>query len=106
MKKVYKEIQQENGTLKIYGSNRTIQTYYKRPEWSQDEEIAFKYRGKEYFLSEFVNVHNKVYSPNPPEWLKEFDGYMNDSFFSGVCIKLINDENDEAVKVKAFTFVS
>ena len=41
MKKVYKEIQQENGTLKIYGSNRTIQTYYKRPEWSEDEEIAF-----------------------------------------------------------------
>jgi hypothetical protein len=49
-----------------------------------------------------MNIHNKVHNPNPPEWIKEFDGYHNDSYFSGILIKL--SDTGEAVKV--YTYIS
>jgi hypothetical protein len=104
LKKIYKTIKEDNSTITIYGSNRDIKTYYKKPDWSEDEEIAFKYRGREYFLSEFMNVHNNVYNPNPLEWMKEFSGYMSDSYFSGVLIKISEDGDTDYIK--AYTYVS
>ena len=41
-----------------------------------------------------MNLHNKVYCVNPPEFMKGWDGYISDSFFSGVLIK-ISDDNEE-----------
>jgi len=108
LNKPYKTITQENGELKIYGNNHEIETYYTVPDWNEDKpedeqmELAFKYKDHEYFLSEFMAVHNKVHNPNPPEWMLEFDGYMSDSYFSGILIKLI--DNGEAVK--AYTYIS
>ena len=108
-RKLYKEITQENGTLKIYGDEQEIETYYKVPDWREDEEdqdealeLCFDYEGNTYFLSEIMAVHNKFYNPNAPEWMLEFDGYMSDSYFSGILIKLI--DNGEAVK--AYTYIS
>ena len=114
MRKPCKVIEQSNGTISIYGNNHWIQMDYDVPEWEHEAAVreereaelepCFKYKGTQYFLSEFLAVHNIVHNPNPPEWLKEFDGFMSDSFFSGVLVKIGTGEDDECVK--AFTFIS
>jgi hypothetical protein len=105
MNKPYKTIERENGKIEIYGNNHWIELEYEVPEWNeetQDLEECFNYKGNKYFLSQFMNIHNKVHNPNPPEWMKEFDGYHNDSYFSGILIKL--SDTGEAVKV--YTYIS
>jgi hypothetical protein len=104
MKKIYKTIEQENGKLTIYGSNRDIKTFYKKPDWGDGEEIAFKYNGNIYFLSEFMDIHNKVYNPNPVEWMVEFSGYKSDSYYSGILIKISQDGDSDYIK--AYTYIS
>ena len=111
LKKIYKTIEQENGTMTIYGSNRWIPIQYGIPEWERchakengvepDLEPKFRYRGKTYFLNEFMAIHNRFHSPNPPQWMKEFDGHLSDSFFSGILVKISSDGG----AVKAFTYI-
>ena len=101
-RKLYKKVEQHNGSIDIYGSNRAIKLQWAVPEWSNNLEQYFVYGGLRYYLSLFMDIQNKFHFPYPPEWIKEFDGYMNDTFFSGVVIKL-NSEDDS---VKAFTFIS
>jgi hypothetical protein len=105
LKTIYKIINTERGDIKIYGTNEEIETYYSVPEWNEDdeepeEETCFDYRGNTHFLSEFSDIHNKVWQPNPPEWMKEFNGYKSDSFFSGLLIKCYDDY------VKVYTYIS
>lgn len=50
-----------------------------------------KYRGWYYTLEDFMSIHNKIHYPNPPVWMKRWDGYNSDSFFSGVLIKISDD---------------
>ena len=109
--------------IKIYGNNQYRYTYYLfelSEKWQKiakeefdwidssdtvtwDEEKFFIYKNQLYCLSDFMNVHNTIYNPNPPNWLKEFDGYNNDSFFSGILIKFDNEDNDY---IKVYTFIS
>ena len=88
--------------IKITGNGHWIELFYAVPEWNDEneEEPCFVYKGWTYFLSEFMSVNNKVHNPNPPEWLKPFDGYMSDSYFSGILINL--SPCGEAVK--AYTY--
>jgi len=106
-KKPWKVITEEgrSGEIKVYGNHHYRPVDYAVPDWNEEtgeEEACFKHKGNTYFLSEFVNIHNKVHNPNPPEWMKEFDGYMSDSYFSGLLIKL--SECGEGVKV--YTYIS
>jgi len=83
---------------------------YGIPEWEDDKENGeleqyFEHNGEKYFLSEFMAVHNPVYNPNPPDWMKPFDGYDADSFFSGHLVKLFEDENGEDC-VKLYLYCS
>ncbi len=95
-RKVYKIIDLGDGrSMEILGSNRDIQTYTTYS--GENEETKFKYRGCTYKLSDFINVHNKVYNPNPPGWMLEFDGHLATGYYSGILIKL--GENSESVKV-------
>ena len=102
--KVYKEIKQDNGTITFYGGNRWIKTAYGRPDWigkdDDDLEEYFMYRGRKYYLSEFMRIDRYA-----PEYMKEFDGYTNDSFFSGVVVK-IGEHPDGDTGIKAFLFIS
>lgn len=100
-RRLYKVVDLGDGkSIRIYGSNRNIKTYTIQSD--NHEEIRFKYEGRTYKLSDFISIHNKVYNPNPPVWMTEFDGYLSDSYFSGIIIKL--GENAESVKV--FTYLS
>lgn len=101
-RRVYKEVETEYGPITIWGSNRPIRIGYATPEWGEygEKEPCFQYKNRRRYLSEF---------PRPgagggyvPEWLREFDGYERETFFSGVAIKLVKDDfGCEAVK--AFT---
>ena len=75
----------------------TIETEYEVPEWNDDKEDAdvepsFMYQDYRYFLSEFMNLHNKVHMPHCPKRFKGFDGYMSTSFFDGYLVKLLDDD--------------
>lgn len=97
MRKPWKEIKQDNGTISIYGNHHWVELDYQIPDWSEslDSEPCFQYKGNTYFLCEFI-VTNSPFHP-VPEWLKEFSGYMTDSFFSGLLIKFSRD--NERVQV-------
>ncbi len=83
MRKEFKNIER----LDIYGDHHWIEIEYGTPEWNEEEEPYFNYKGNKYFLSEILAVNNSIHNPNPPEWQKGFDGYMSDSFFSGILVK-------------------
>jgi hypothetical protein len=46
------------------------------------------YRKRWYHTSDFIDCTNIIYSPNNPFKKFGYDGYLSDSFFSGVLIKL------------------
>ena len=95
--KLFKEIETENGTIKIYGTNRWQELHYAKPDWSEEEEPYFNHYKRRYFLSEIMAFTNPK-----RDWTKDFDVYANDSFFSGVLVKISNDGE----MIKAFTFIS
>ena len=66
----------------------------------ENQDGWINYRDRWYHLSDFMSCHNTIYSPNNP-WLKfGYDGYLSDSFFSGVLIKL--DDSGEGYKIATF----
>ena len=96
MKKIYKVID----NITFYGSNKWIKIDYKKPEWSKELEPCFRYNNHIYYLSEFMPIQKHAH-----KYMKEFDGYLNDSYFSGVVIKIGENSNYEEA-IKAFTFIA
>ena len=91
-----KTITQENGTLTIIGNNHWIPIEYEMPVYEEEygPQACFRYKGDIIFLSEFVIT---------PDYLAEYDGIMNYSYFSGLLVKMGEDDNGEtAVKVYRF----
>lgn len=108
MKKIYKKVEQENGTITFYGTNRWQKLYMGHPEWHKREESPeyyFKHQGRRNYISEFDRVNRpNVYMP---EYMKEFDAYQSDSFFSGICIKFPKyDDWEHEDMVKVFVYIS
>jgi len=66
------------------------------------EQESFMYRGNRYFLNEFCATRHGMWSP-AQEWTRGFDGYLFDSAFSGILIKLVGgDYGFDGVKVYTF----
>ena len=82
--------------ITIRGSNRPLCIFYAKPSWSEEDEPYFMFRKRRYYLSEFMRFDNSC-----PEYMKEFDGYMSDSYFSGVFVKIIDSDF-----VKAYYYYS
>lgn len=95
MKKVYKTIEKDSGKITFYGSNRAANLEYNADYTDQ----YFYHYGQRYYLSEFMYIDEHM-----PDYMQEFDGYLNDTFFSGVVVKLDHEEMD--IRVKVFTFIS
>lgn len=66
-------------------------------DWMNQDELEtsysfFKYRGHIYHLSEFMHLGSAA-----PSDLRSWDGYSSDSYFSGVVVRMVED--NEAVIV-------
>jgi len=105
MKKI---IQQENSitSLTIIGNDHLIPLDEEIPEWNIEKEDkdnyyekCFKYKGNTYFLSE-ATIINKKAQPH----LKEFDGIFTESFFSGILIKIVGEDEIDGPFVKAYRY--
>ena len=66
-------------------------------DWIDESEIEstlfMNYHDRWYALDDFMSLHNKIHSPNPPDFMDGWDGYLNDTYFSGVLIK-VSEECD------------
>lgn len=60
-----------------------------------EEQYYFRYKGNIYCLCEFMAVPEQEVG-----WMKDFDGYLSDSFFSGILIKV--DPGMEWLKVYSY----
>ena len=102
--KMRKTIETENGKLEIITDykwkhfkyryevpEKVLESEFDHLEDDEKHDGFIKYRNKWYHVSDFMAVHNPVYTPDPPEWLRQWDGYLNDSFLSGVVIKVSED---------------
>lgn len=63
--------------------------------WMDEEEFDyadfFKFRGNTYSTSDFMAVNNSFHNPHPPAWQSQWDGYLTDTFFSAILIKIVDD---------------
>lgn len=114
LKSPYKTIVQDNGTIKIYGNCHKIPVifgneltdkqkkhfdYYDKEDKIYDHAF-FSYRGNVYDLAEFMRVDDG-------SMFAGFDGYLTDSFFSGILIRWYNDGGyADYDYLQAFLFLS
>lgn len=72
----------------LYGHQvpESILSDYSHLDESEKDDGWIHYRAAWYHVSDFMRVESHA-----PGWLREWDGYTNDSFFSGVVIKLASD---------------
>jgi hypothetical protein len=72
----------------IYGYQLTTEEK-KDYNWMDQEELEtsnfFRYRGSVYSIQDFMRIENG------PDEFNGWDGYLSDTFFSGVLIKLSED---------------
>lgn len=107
MRKPCETLEQENGTMYLYGNHHWKEIEYKIPEWNEDDEnpdyeACFTYLGYTYFLSEFMRV-DKQDKHNPFNDLRlDIHGYLSDSFFSGVLVHY----SDCGDAIKVYTYIS
>jgi len=76
-------------------------------DWADDIDTMafFKYKDWIYSLSEIMAINNAVHNPNPLEWQKGYDGYMGDSFFSGILVKFgSNNFPDDTDYIRVYSF--
>lgn len=94
--RVHKIIKDNHGNeITIYGTNRwqhVHSTHYKNDHTKE----TVQHYGKHYDLSDFCGLNNFN-----PSWMRAFDGYHIDSFFSGILIKYAEDGEE----VKIFTYI-
>jgi hypothetical protein len=104
LKKPFKVISTESGGIDIYGNGHWKEIEYEVPEWNEDElESCFKYKGRTYFMSEFMPVEEgSPFHLIDKEGGKLFDGYHSDSFFSGILIKISTCGDG----IKVYTYLS
>tara|TARA_R100001163_G_C4923888_1_gene102894 strand:- start:25 stop:333 length:309 start_codon:yes stop_codon:yes gene_type:complete len=49
------------------------------------------YRGHWSHISDYLAIHNPIHNPNPPEWLKKWDGAKAESLSVSTLIKVSDD---------------
>lgn len=93
--------------MRIYSNfkERELLSYWDIPEkvrkdqfdyLAEGEGSFFKYKGTWYSLDQFMKIQNA------PTAFQNWDGYYNDSFFSGVLLKM----SDDGYTCKVGTFIS
>ena len=70
----------------VIGNGHVRETFYDVPDWDTEEHECFAFKGETYYLEEFMPI-----GKHAPTWMCEYDGYMPDSFFSGLLIRYSAD---------------
>ena len=97
-KRVYKKVTTESGgTLTFYGG-RVAMLHDGFNKDIGEFDSYFMHYGTKYWLSDFMITG---FSGPVPKYMREFDGYANDSLFSGVVVKVDHDN----YAVRAYTFI-
>jgi len=86
--------------IRICGTNRWQIVHNIYNDDTEDASSFVNHYGRQYSLDEFVITQRNPWG-DAPKWMHEFDGYLSDSFFSGVLIKL----SDCGESAKVFTFL-
>ena len=86
------------GTVHVWGNGHSSEVYYHVTEgdfdYRDDDFEAVDYRGCTYDVGELLYAGSWGGS-DPPDWMSVFGNcYMNDSFFSGVIIRLEDNGYD------------
>ena len=58
------------------------------------------HNGERVYFDGIMNLHNKVYYPEVPEHLQEFDGIESYGYFNGIIVKF--DSTYESIKIYNF----
>ncbi len=102
--------------IQIYGNNQEREVLYffqlsdkwqaiakKDFDWIDDSDTCnwdetqfFIYKNQLYCMEDFMRVVN-----GSPEFMKKFDGYTNDTYFSGILIKYSEEDSDY---IKVYTY--
>ena len=61
--------------------------YYEDDE-ELDNQTFFRYKGNVYCMEDFMRIDK-----NSPFDYKKWNGYSSDSFFSGILVKIVDDES-------------
>lgn len=69
-------------------------------ERGEDSATFMRYKGQLYDLSEFTTVTVTI---GPYEWLKGWDGWQSDTYFSGTLIKWIGPDFEEVIVGRYYT---
>ena len=87
------EIRTDNRWKEFKYENQVPKSVLEEYDWLDEEEKSYGwicYKRRWYHISDFLSLHNKVHMPNNP-FPKPWDGYLSDSFFSGVLIHIHMD---------------
>ena len=85
----------------IYGANRWQRIWHVYDKETNEVGSFVKHYGRQYSLDEFVLTKRNPWG-DAPEWMQMYDGYLSDSWFSGILIKL----SDCGESAKVFTYIS
>jgi hypothetical protein len=106
LKKPFKQI----GDASIYGNNqeRELIQYWELTSKEKEEftgilngpenYLYFRYKGVIYLFEDFMRIEKYH-----PFYKQGFDGFLSDSFFSGILVK-VNQE--DPYKVKVYTYIT
>ncbi len=111
LKKPFKTIKStlsDDSKIYVYGNNHWKELQLYLPEWNKDDvdpnyEDCFLYKCELYFPSQFMRIDERS-----PFYLLDkdgntlFDGYHNDSFFSGILVKY----SECGSMIKVYTYIS
>lgn len=106
-----------SGEIKIYSQHKPLpiidwyelsdkQQAYATDLWGGlidlEQSSYFTSKGEVFLLDDYMRVENHA-----PDWMKQFDGYHGDSFFSGTLIKFVeSDDYPGDQTVILYTYIS
>lgn len=62
------------------------------PGFAAEGDQFFRYKGRVYYLGNFMRIKNPGTTPPSDDPFWNWDGYAGDSYFSGLVVKIPNDE--------------
>ncbi len=105
--------------IQIFGNNQEREVLYffqlsekwqaiakKDFNWIEDSSTCtwddmqfFIYKNQLYCMEDFMSIRNGAHPT--PNFMKNFDGYTNDTYFSGILIKYSEEDSDY---IKVYTY--